>query len=75
MVNPSPGLAAAPNVLRSIGDIQVVEALSRVTASRDRRFQMVLIKAVPGTSADILYMCLGNNAATTVYSWVVVATG
>ncbi|KKL97571.1 hypothetical protein LCGC14_1833190 [marine sediment metagenome] len=75
MVRPSPQLAAAPNVLRSIGDIQVVEALSRITASRDRRFQMVLIKAIPGTSADILYMCLGNNANPTVYSWKAVATG
>ena len=68
-------LTRTPTQNRNLGEIQLVEVLSRVTASVDRRFQMVVVKAIPGTSADILYICLGNNASPTVYSWKAIATG
>lgn len=53
----------------------VVESTSRITASRENEFQFISVKAIPGTSASILYVCLGDNANPTVYSWVQVATG
>ncbi len=56
-------------------DIPVVDALSRVTATQEREGKLVRVAAVPGSSASILYVCLGDNAATTAYSWVSVASG
>lgn len=62
-------------VSQNLVEIPVVDSLARIPASVDRRFQFILVKAVPGTSADLLYQCLGNNASPTVYSWIQVATG
>lgn len=60
----------SPNVLKSLGDIQVVESLDRVPATREREFQIVVVKAVPGTSSANMYVCLGDNASTTAYAWI-----
>jgi hypothetical protein len=56
-------------------EIPVVDALSRIPASKEREGKLVRVAAVPGTSASILYVCLGDDASTTAYSWVTVATG
>ena len=61
--------------LPHVADIPIVEATTRIPASREREFQFIAVKNVPGSSASILYICLANNAATPVYGWVQVATG
>ena len=58
-----------------VADVPIVEALTRVPASREREFQFIAIKNIPGSSASKLYMCLADNATPPVYSWVQVATG
>lgn len=56
-------------------EVPVIDALSRIPASKEREGKYVRVVAVPGTSASILYVCLGDDASTTAYSWVTVATG
>lgn len=66
-VSPTPD--RSPNVLKNLGDIQVVETLSRVPATREREFQIVVVKAVPGTSSANMYVCLADAEATSGYAW------
>lgn len=54
---------------------QVVEATTRITASKENEFQRIFVRAVPGTSAAKEYVCLGSSASPTTYSWVEVASG
>ncbi len=56
-------------------NIPVVDALSRIAASKEREGKLVRVTAVPGSSASTLYVCLGDNADPTAFSWVTVASG
>ena len=42
-------------------------------ATRDRLWEMVGLRGVPGSTPDRVYICLGDAAATPAYSWVQVA--
>ena len=42
-------------------------------ASRDRVWEHIGLRGVPGSTADREYVCLGNAADPPVYSWVQVA--
>ena len=53
----------------------VVEAISRITATRDNEFALASVRAIPGASASILFVCLGDNANPTAYDWRTVGTG
>jgi hypothetical protein len=55
--------------------VPVVLSTADIAPSAINRGQMIIVRAVPGSTADILYVCLGDNGATTGYSWVQVATG
>ena len=50
-------------------NLPVVDALSRIPATREREGEFVMVKAIPGTSESIVYVCLGDNANPTVYTW------
>lgn len=53
----------------------VVEAISRVPATRDNEFALASVRAIPGSNASILFVCLGDSANPTVYDWRTVGTG
>ncbi len=66
---PTPTPDRSPNEQRNLGDFQVVEALTRVPATKEREFQIVVVKAVPGTSSANMYVCLADAEATSGYAW------
>ena len=48
----------------------IIEVLTRLPATRDREFQIIVVPGIPGTSASKLYICLGDASSPPVYSWV-----
>lgn len=69
------GQAASVSNIAHPGNIPEVNSISEVAATADNRGEFLLVRAVPGSTANILYVCLGDNAATTGYSWIQVASG
>ena len=52
-----------------------VNAITEIAPSRQNEFTIIALRAIPGTASAKIYICLGDNAATTAYSWVEVAAG
>ncbi len=67
------------NGIRRIANVDGIQLLGTVealpTASSELAWQIIGVRKVQGTSADIYYMCLADSASTSGYSWVQIATG
>jgi len=52
---------------------EVVQVLP--TAIAELEYVILGVRKVPGTSEELLYICLGDAASTTAYSWQLIASG
>lgn len=58
-----------------VGLFQYDVVQSLPTATSELEYVILGVRKVPGTSAEQLYICLGNAASTTGYSWVLWSSG
>ena len=57
------------------GVVNIAVVTTLPPATKELRLQVVALLAVPSTSEDVLYICLGDAASTTGYSWSKLVSG